>query len=164
MILVNQVKRLLRFFTFVVLAGLTLGSVPARAQSADDIVGTYTVQSPFNDDVARVKVTRMADGTYQGRIVWANHTKNPDGSVRTDTKNADKKLRSRKYYEIIMVWGLTYENGGWVGGKLYDPYSGKTFSVKFRPIKGSRNLKARYYKGIPAIGIDATWEEVKGER
>ena len=79
-------------------------------------------------------------------------------------KNSDKKLRNRRYDEIIMVWNLTFEKGEWVDGKLYDPYSGKTFSVKFKPVDGSRNLTARYYKGVTAIGINATWEKVRGER
>lgn len=131
----------------------------ATAQQADDIVGTYTVQSPFNDDVARIQINRTTAGTYQGRVVWANNRTNADGSVRTDVKNPDKKLRSRRYDEVIMVWNLTYDKdkGEWVDGKLYDPYSGKTFSVKFAPRKDSRNLTARYYKGIPALGIDAEW-------
>lgn len=149
-------KHLLGFITLILLASTSTGTLQAQTR-ADDIVGTYLVPSPFNDDTAHVKVTRTAKGTYQGRIVWANHTKNPDGTVRTDMKNADKKLRSRKYNEVIMVWNLTYEEGEWVDGKLYDPYSGKTFSVKFKPVKGSRDLSARYYKGVTAIGINGTW-------
>ena len=142
------------FLTFLLLATASLATAQTKA---DDILGVYTTGSPFNDDVARVEITKTAKGTYQGRVTWTNHPTNPDGTVRTDSKNPDKKLRSRRYDEVIMFWDLTFEDGEWVGGKLYDPYSGKTFSVKFKPIKNSRNLKARYYKGIPAIGIDATW-------
>ena len=142
---------------FLTLLLLATASLAAAQTKADDILGVYSMDSPFNDDVARVEITKTARGTYQGRVIWTNHPTNPDGSVRTDAKNPDKKLRKRRYDEVIMVWDLTFEDGEWVEGKLYDPYSGKTFSVKFKPIKNSRNLKARYYKGIPAIGIDATW-------
>ena len=148
------------FFLLLVAVCWLLGGA-AQAQQADDIVGTYTVTSPFNDDVARIRISCTSAGTYQGRVVWANNTTNPDGSVRTDLKNPDKKLRQRRYDEVIMVWGLTFENNEWVGGKLYDPYSGKTFSVKFAPRKGSRDLTARYYKGVPMLGIDAEWVYVK---
>lgn len=143
--------------TMLTLLLLATASLAAAQTKADDILGVYSVDSPFNDDVARVEITKTAKGTYKGRVTWTNHPTNPDGSVRTDAKNPDKKLQKRRYDEVIMVWDLTFEDGEWVEGKLYDPYSGKTFRVKFKPIKNSRNLKARYYKGIPAIGIDATW-------
>lgn len=144
---------------FCILAVMLLtAATPLRSQTqADDIIGTYTVPSPFNDDVARVQITRATDGTYRGRIVWANHSTNADGTVRRDEKNADPKLRSRRFDEIYMAWNLRFKDGEWVDGKLYDPYTGKTFSIKFKPIKNSRNLKARYYKGVTAIGIDGTW-------
>ena len=149
-------KNILIILSLFLFSGLT-GSVAGQEVKADDIVGTYTVGSPFNDDVARVKVTKTAKGTYQGQVVWANKTTNEDGTVRTDSKNPDKKLRSRRYDEVIMFWDITFDGKEWVGGKLYDPYTGKTFNVKFKPIKNSRNIKARYYKGIPAIGIDGEW-------
>lgn len=145
-----------RIVILYLLLCLLSGKLSAQTK-ADDILGTYRVASPFNDDVAKVLVSRTAKGTYQGRVTWTNHPTNPDGSVRTDSKNPDKKLRQRRYDEVIMFYDLVFEEGEWVKGKLYDPYSGMTFNVKFKPVKKSRNLKARYYKGIPAIGIDGDW-------
>lgn len=48
-----------------------------------------------------------------------------------------------------------------VDGTLYDPYSGKKFSVKFKLAKNGSDLQARYYKGIPAAGLNATWKRLK---
>lgn len=134
------------------------GNVMAQA---DKIVGTYDVASPFNSDKAHVKITKTSKGTYQGRIVWTSRTKNDDGTPVCDIQNPDPKLRNRKPEEIIMVWNLSYEDGEWVGGTLYDPYSGKKFSVKFNLDKNNKDLKARYYKGVPAAGINAVWKRLE---
>ena len=133
------------------------GSIMAQA---DQIVGTYIVNSPFTDDVAHVRVSRTNKGTYMGRIVWVNHPTNDDGTPRTDEKNPDPKKRSRKPEEIVMVWGLHYEEGEWIGGTLYDPYSGKNFGVKFKLADNGKDLIARYYKGKPAFGINADWKRL----
>lgn len=128
---------------------------------ADKIVGTYVVGSPFNTDTAHVRITLQKNGTYQGRITWVNRNTNADGTPRTDEKNPDPKLRQRKPEEIVMCWGLKYQDGEWVDGVLYDPYSGKKFSVKYKLSKNGRDLEARYYKGVPAIGISATWRRIR---
>ena len=149
-------KTIFKIFTF---AMLMFFGISAFAQTeADKIIGTYRVESPFTDDVAKVKITKAKNGTYSGRITWVNNTTNADGSPRTDEKNPDPKLRSRKPEEIIMVWNLQFKDGEWVNGTLYDPYSGKKFSVQFKA--DGNNLKARYYKGVPAMGINAVWKRV----
>ena len=148
-------KRLLPLFLILLMAALS-----ASAQE-EKIVGTYSVASPFNTDTAHVRITKAKNGTYQGRITWVNRTTNADGSPRTDEKNPDPKLRSRKPEEIIMCWGLQYKEGEWVDGVLYDPYTGKKFSVKYKLSKNGRDLDARYYKGVPAIGISSTWKRIK---
>lgn len=141
---------------------LMLCATVAIAQSdGSKILGTYRVPSPFNDDAANVKITQCADGTFKGQVVWVNRATNKDGSPRTDEKNPDPKLRSRKPEEIIMCWGLKYEDGEWVGGTLYDPYSGKKFNIKFALDKNGSDLSARYYKGKPALGINGTWKRLR---
>ena len=145
----------------VVLLSLFVGVAAFAQDGADKILGTYRVPSPFSDDVAKVRITPQKDGRYQGRIVWVNNATNEDGTPRTDEKNADPKLRTRKATDIVMCWNLRYEGGEWVEGVLYDPYSGKKFSVKFKLAKNGTDLSARYYKGVPAMGINATWQKVK---
>lgn len=147
-----------RFLTFVLL--LVFG-VSLSAQTADNIIGTFEATSPFNDDTAHVKITKQKDGSYQGRVVWVNHNTNADGTPRRDKNNKDPKLRNRLATEVILFWDLKYDNGEWVKGKLYDDTTGKTFSVKMNLAKNKRDLKARYYKGVPAMGVTKTWRRLQ---
>lgn len=149
-----------KLFTSILAALLLLVGGSLGAQE-DKILGTYEVPSPFSDDVAHVKITKTQKGTYQGRITWVNRDKNPDGTPRTDEKNPDPKLRMRPPTDIVMFWNLQYKEGEWVDGVLYDPYTGKRFSVKFKLAKNGTDLSARYYKGVPVAGINGTWKRIK---
>ncbi|MBR1792736.1 MAG: DUF2147 domain-containing protein [Bacteroidales bacterium] len=138
---------------------LLLNTVSMVAQMpADRILGIYRAVSPIDGDTADIQVSRAADNTYQGRVVWASRRTNPDGSVRTDCNNANPALRSRRYDQVILCWDLRYKDGEWVKGKLYEPTTGKTFSVKMKLAANGRDLEARYYKGVPAVGISCTWQ------
>lgn len=147
--------------TILLVAMMSLGTTLFAQGNGDKLLGLYRVESPFSDDVAKVLVTKATNGTYTGRITWVNKPTNPDGTPRTDEKNSDPKLRNRKPEEIIMFWNIKYEGDEWVDGTLYDPYSGKKFSVKFKLAKNGSDVQARYYKGIPAVGINATWKRLK---
>lgn len=153
----KPMKHLLTFI-FVTLLAMT---AVAQTVEADAILGTFQATSPFNDDTAHIKVTRLSNGTYQGRVVWVNHNTNPDGTPRRDKNNKDPKLRSRLATEVILFWDLRYDDGEWVKGKLYDDVTGKTFSIKISIDKNGKDLKARYYKGVPAVGITKTWKRIK---
>lgn len=133
----------------------------SMAQKADDLLGVYRATSPFNDDTAHIKITRADDGTYKGLVVWTNHPTNPDGTKRNDAKNKDKSLRSRTWDQVYLCWNLKYDDGEWVKGNLYDPYSGNTFGVKVKRAKNGKDMSARYYKGVPAVGITTTWKRIK---
>lgn len=148
---------------FVILCWVLCLTPFATAQEVnpDKILGTYLLESIQTDDKGKVLVTKADDGTYQGRLIWISNPTNPDGSIRCDEKNADKKLRSRRYDEIIMFHSLTFKKGEWVNGKLYDPFSGKMVSIKFKLDKNGSDLVARYYKGVPTLGITRTWKRVK---
>ncbi len=140
---------------------LLLGFSSFAQDKADKLLGTYLIESPFSDDVARVKISKNKNGTYQGRIVWVSKPTNPDGTPRTDEKNPDPKLRTRKPEEIVMVWNLQFDGEEWVKGTIYDPFSGGKFGVKFKLAKNGSDMIARYYKGVPAMGMNATWKRVK---
>ena len=143
-----------------ILVALFLLSGTSIMAQGDAILGTYKVTSPFNDDIAHVKITKTTKGTYMGRIVYCNPSTNADGSPRLDENNPDPKLRTRKPNEIIMCWNLSWDGKAWVEGKMYDVYSGKTWDLRFKPAKNGKDLDARYYKGVPAMGISGTWKRL----
>ena len=125
---------------FALLLGwLTYGAANAQEQkgTADDICGTYYVESPVSDDAVKIQIYRATNGKYQGRFVWLSQPNNPDGTPRTDINN-----------------------GEWVDGSIYDPTSGKTYGIKGKRIKGSRNMEMRYYWKRPVMGLNTTWKRL----
>lgn len=147
----------------IILSLLLLFSLTAaRAQNqhnpADDICGTYYVESPVSDDAVKIQIYRAKNGKYQGRFVWLSQPNNPDGTPRTDINNPDPKKRNRTADQIVAVWGLTYKDGEWVDGSIYDPTSGKTYGIKGKRKKGSRDMEMRYYWKRPVMGLNTTWK------
>lgn len=150
-------KAFLLFFSFILPS-----YVSAQTVEADQILGTYLLESIITDDLGHVLITKAKDDTYQGRLVWVNHPTNADGSVRCDDNNPDPLLRKRRYDQVYIFRNLKFKKDEWVNGKLYDPFSGKMFSIKFKLAKNGTDLEARYYKGTPALGITKPWKRVKG--
>ena len=133
----------------------------AQKVEPDQILGTYILESIVTDDIGHVLITKAKDGTYQGRLVWVNHPTNADGSVRCDDNNPNPKLRKRHYDQVYIFRNLKFKKDEWVNGKLYDPFSGKMFSIKFKLAKNGSDLEARYYKGTPALGITKPWKKLQ---
>ena len=131
-----------------------------QGKSADKIVGTYLVQMPKSENTAKMQITRANNGTYRARVVWASHMQGPSSENLADENNPDPKLRSRKVKDIDMGSGLKYKNGEWVGGKWYVVSNGKTFDMKVKLDDNGQDLKVRYYKKTPAIGMSQTWKRI----
>lgn len=115
--------------TILAIALILSALCPIAAQQTlnakgDNIVGTY--KSKQGDDVFKARITRMADGTYQGQIVWMEHDRDANGEKILDKKNPDKSLRSQPADRIILFSGLKYDNGNrrWGDTKIYDPQRG----------------------------------------
>lgn len=144
----------------LILSVLFSSNTFAQKVEADQILGTYVLESIITDDIGHVLITKAKDGSYQGRLVWVNHPTNADGSVRCDDNNPDPQLRKRRYDQVYIFRNLKFKKNEWVNGKLYDPFSGKMFSIKFKLAKNGTDLEARYYKGTPALGITKPWKKL----
>lgn len=117
----------MRLFKSIALSLSVLFSSNTFAQKveADQILGTYVLESIITDDIGHVLITKAKDGSYQGRLVWVNHPTNADGSVRCDDNNPDPQLRKRRYDQVYIFRNLKFKKDEWVNGKLYDPFSSK---------------------------------------
>ena len=105
-------------------------SMGSMAQSAaDKIIGTYKAVQEGRE--SKVKFSKYGDG-YRGQIIWLKNNKNSDGSIKTDVKNPDKAKRNVPADKIVIIDKVTYEDGIWQNGKIYDPKSGKTYKVEIR--------------------------------
>ncbi len=48
----------------------------------------------------------------------------------TDINNPDPKLRTRPLIGLPLITGFVWKDGGWQGGRIYDPESGRTYKSK----------------------------------
>lgn len=108
---------------------LTICCTLGMMAQADKIVGTY--KAVHDGKESKVKIFKYQDG-YRAQVCWLKETKNPDGSVKKDVKNPDKSKRNTPADQIVLVDKVTYEDGIWQNGKIYEPTSGKTYKVEIK--------------------------------
>ncbi|MGL5722272.1 MAG: DUF2147 domain-containing protein [Brevinema sp.] len=96
-----------------------------HAAEANDIVGLWYMPK---DKKGRVSVAEVFEknGKY-----YAYAFAYQDKSVGTDTdvKNPDAALQSRPMSEVVFIYELTYDNGSWKDGEIYNPDNGKYFHL-----------------------------------
>ncbi|TWW01591.1 DUF2147 domain-containing protein [Chitinophaga pinensis] len=136
----------LLFFSMII----ATGSLFAQNGTADKILGTW-----LNEEKdGKIEIYKSGN-KYFGKLVWGKNMYEPDGSSRTDIKNPDTKLRTRKLQDLVILTNFTFDDDEWEGGKIYDPKSGKTYSCVMK-FKGS-SLQIRGYIGISMLGRTTIW-------
>lgn len=132
-------------------AALILLTSASYAQNlpADQITGIWLSE----DSDVKLKFEFYKSGNeYFGKLLWASTMFEADGKTpKKDSKNPDKQLRNRSRQHIVNVTHLSYVNGEYVGGKLYNPDDGRTYSVK-ATLKSANQLEFRGYVGISLLG------------
>lgn len=132
----------------VCLLGLLSQSfITTDGHTPNEILGYYW--SPEKD--AKIQIY-LKGQEYFGKFVWL-------AKPRKDIKNPDKALRNRDILGMELLKGLTYDDGSYSGGDIYDPESGKTYSCKMS-FDGSR-LKVRGYIGFSLFGRTEYFERIK---
>jgi len=146
-------------FAAAVLVSSLFATPSLRAQSAeaDKIIGTY--HSIQDGDEYKVKVTKLANGTYQGQIFWVKDRLDENGNVYLDEKNPDKSLRKTPCDQIVVMTGMTYDASDkkWTGGKIYDPQRGLKANCKAW-FEGPSTLKVR--GTLLGIGETVEWKKL----
>lgn len=132
----KKIKSMKKFISPLVCCMLI--SIASFAQNAGDkILGTYRAIQAGN--VSKVKFTKNGNG-YKAQIIWLEHPNNPDGTPKLDKKNSDKSKRSVRADQIVLIEKVTYKDGVWSGGKVYDPTKGKSFNVEIK-FKDAKTLQ-----------------------
>ncbi|MFC7523474.1 DUF2147 domain-containing protein [Parapedobacter sp. GCM10030251] len=128
----------------------------AQAQTASDkITGIWLSE---NKD-GKIEVYKSGD-KYFGKLIWGKDMYEADGKTsRKDDKNQDAKLRSRKLKDLVILNNFVYSDGVWEDGKIYDPYSGKTYSCTIKLKDGKLNIRG--YIGVSLLGKTTVWHRVK---
>lgn len=135
----------------IISAILILTAVMAFAQTgdADKILGTYMSENK----TGKVQITKQ-NGKYIGTLIWTSI----DGAK--DEKNPDAALRTRALKGTVILKDMTYTDGIWKNGTIYDPESGNTYKATIK-MKSNGDLTLRGYIGVPALGRNSTWTRVR---
>ena len=135
----------------IISAILVLCTVMAFAQTndADRILGTYLSENK----TGKVEVTKQ-NGKYIGTLVWTSI------AGAKDEKNPDASLKKRTLKGVVILKDMTYDNGIWKNGTIYDPESGNTYKATIK-LKSDGNLTLRGDIGVPALGRNSVWTRTK---
>lgn len=127
--------------------------LPMFAQSAQRITGVW-----YNGEkTSKIEITQNEAGLFVGHIIWLKEPSLKDGGTKTDDKNPDVKLQKKPLVGLQVLHDLKYEGKDkYKGGTIYDPQTGKTYSVKAEMVNNS-TLSLRGYIGIPLAGRTDTW-------
>ena len=126
----------------------------AQNDKGDNIVGTYLCGNEA--DGYRVKITKLADGSYKGTVCWTADLIGADGKKKTDVKNPDKSLRNVPMDQVVIFNGLKYnaEKQYWSDTKIYDPDRGIRVKMTAK-FEGAGKLVVR--GTVMGIGEKVVW-------
>lgn len=140
-------------FTLVI---TLLCSLAINAQSAaDKIIGNYYAES--NGKGSKIKIFKYQDG-YRAQVYWIKEPKNPDGSMKLDTKNPDKAKAKLPISQTVIIDKVVYKDGKWTEGKVYNPEDGKRWTVTIK-FKDDNTLAVR--GSFLGIGKTVYWPRIK---
>lgn len=126
---------------------------------ADRICGVYLVVE--KSEVSKVKVSRMANGNFEGKIIWMKEPKFKDGTPKTDIMNPDPNLKKTPADKIVLLHNFKYnaDDNEW-SGEIYNPVEGKMYKA-YAAFENDQKLKVRGYVGLPMFGRSMYWTRVE---
>ena len=139
-----------------------LMAISANAQNlnskGDNIIGNYL--STKDGVKSKIKITKEANGTYKAQVYWVERALDAKGNKRKDVKNPNKSLRNVDIDKVVLIKGLKYDakDKEWTDRKIYDPGSGKIYSIDIE-FKDANTLKV--YGNILGIGKTVYWTRIK---
>lgn len=121
----------------------------AQTSSGDKLLGTYMSENK----TGKIQVTKQ-NGKYIGTLIWTSIEN------AKDEKNPDAALKTRTLKGSVILKDMTYVDGVWKNGTIYDPESGNTYKATIK-LKSNGDLTLRGYIGVPALGRNSTWTRTK---
>ena len=145
----------------IVLAVLSFATFGAEK----DVVGIWKTSG--GDQVQIIQ----EGGKFSGKIIMLTEPlyskdskegkeKGLAGKPKIDTLNPDKKQNGREIIGMDFLWGFKYKKGKYVGGKIYDPGSGKTYYCKLKIEGNILEVRGSVDKWGLA-GSTQKWEQIK---
>lgn len=107
----------------VAIFALWMTMAPSAAAAPPlDVSGAWLT----NRHDAIVSIADCGDSTPCGRVVWVTPAK---GRHPVDARNPDPAKRGQKVVGSTVASGFSRRDGGWTGGRLYNPETGQTFDA-----------------------------------
>ena len=114
------------------------------------------------DAAVAVERPKHRAGELCGQVVWLRSPFDEGGCDLRDRHNPDPGLRNRKVTGLEIRGLKPRPDGTWVGGSIYDPATGNTYTCRLA-LDGADRLRLRGYVGIPLLGRTTTWTRVGAE-
>jgi uncharacterized protein (DUF2147 family) len=146
-------KKLLLFIFFALCISINL-----FAQSANEKIIGYWLSEAKD---LKVQVYE-ANGKVYGRLVWfsCNHSVKLPLEQHFDTKNPNKKLRTRSWFNMPVLSNLEKKSEStWENGKIYDANTGRVYSATVY-LKSPTKMVVRGFYGIELLGKSMVFYKV----
>jgi len=144
--------------TFLALSIIAMAFTIPSHHDSDNIVGKW-MNTENNLEVEIFKT----GNEFRAKVIWFDDSddKSQPMDERCDTKNTDKKLRTRKIIGLEVMRGLIYNanNDNWEGGRIYDSSSGKNWDANAWIMEDGM-LKVRGYWHFLFLGQNIFFKRV----
>ena len=138
--------------SILLVCALLLGSIVAQAQAE----GVWLNQ----DATAHIEIYKNNNKLY-GKIIWLKEPNDEQGKPKTDPLNSNEKMRTRSRLGMVILVGLKANGANyWDGGTIYNPKSGKTYSLQIK-LQPDGKLHLRGFIGVSLLGETQMWTRVK---
>ena len=125
---------------FISLVFVVFSNLLLLAQSSDDVVGLWYSEKDSEGLIPVVEIYKE-NGKYYG--YFFDYKGGYNGPEKKDVKNPNKELRDLPLKGLVYLMGLSFEDGEWKGGKIYNPYDGKTYNGKMSLSEDKKTLTVR---------------------
>lgn len=117
-----------KFLMLIIVGVCTFSAISASSGNPGDrILGVY--KAVKDGAVSKVRFTKTGENSYRAQVIWLENEKHPDGTLRRDVKNPDPAKRSTPASQIVLIDKVSYVDGEWKNGQVYDPTSGKVYKT-----------------------------------
>lgn len=105
---------------------------------------------------AIVQITQLQSGELIGKVVKLIQK---PGAI---CEKCDGNRKNKPIEGMTILWGLLPDGDNeWDDGEIFDPQSGKTYSLKAELSDDGQTLELRGYLGLSLLGRTQTWKRVK---
>ncbi len=146
-----------RMLSFLV--GMMIAMIATHAAGSEDILGVWNTEGKE----AKIMIYKCGE-KYCGKVVWSKDPNYPadskegtPGMPMLDHNNPNPNLRKAPIIGLQILYDFMFTGDNeWIGGKIYNPDNGRTYSGKMTLVS-PRQLNLRGFIGLSLLGRTTTW-------